>query len=96
MKPRRKKPAKAVTLLTKIEALLADTLTEFSVIEKSVEKNVRALLLSAEESIAKAKDFIAATPAVARHLVTPAKRRTRAKAKPVRTARARKLAAVHG
>ena len=80
MKSKNKKTAKAVTLLTQIETLLGDVLEEFSVIEKSVEKTVRELLLSAEASISKARDFItpAASPAVRR---TAAKSRPRAKAK---------------
>ena len=83
MKTKKKKPAKAVTLLTKIEKLLADALDEFSFVEKSVEKNVRELLLSAGTSISEAKDFIASSVGMA------PKSRPRAKAK--RTAKARKL-----
>ena len=95
MKSKKRKPAKTVTLLTKVEDLLADAIKEFSAIEKSVERNVRALLLSAEKSISTAKDVIIAAPAAARSLVTPAKPRRHAKAKPVRAARARKLTAAH-
>ena len=75
MKTRKKKPAKAVTMLVKIEKLLADVLSEFSVIEKSVEKNVRELLVSAEASISQAKEFM--TPSAG----TAAKRHPRARAK---------------
>ena len=75
MKTRKRKPARAVTMLVKIERLLADVLSEFSVIEESVEKNVRELLLSAEASISKAKDFM--TPSTG----TAAKRRPRAEVK---------------
>jgi len=56
-----KKPGSAknaVTLLGKIETLLSDTLDECSAIEKSVEKSVRGVLLSAQESIATARDYI--------------------------------------
>jgi len=59
-KRRSKKP---VTLLTQIEGLLCDVLAGLSSIEKSVEKNVRELLLVAEASVAKAKDLM--TPALA-------------------------------
>ena len=59
MKTKKKTP-KAVTLLTKIEALLFDVFKECSEIERSVEKNVRALLSSAETSIAAAKDYFIA------------------------------------
>jgi hypothetical protein len=91
MKSKNKKPAKAVTLLRKIETLLADAVEEFSVIEESVAKTVRELLLSAEASIAKAQDFITpAAPRVARH--TAAKSRPRAKAK--RAIKAKKVPAI--
>lgn len=63
MKKSKRKSTKPVALLTKIEALLSDVLNELSSIEKSVERNVRELLLSAETSIARAKKFIA--PALA-------------------------------
>jgi division protein CdvB (Snf7/Vps24/ESCRT-III family) len=56
------KPKKAVTLLTRIETLLSDVLDEYSVIEKHVEKNVRAVLLSAQESVVSAINFISALP----------------------------------
>ena len=82
MNTKKKKPAKAVTLLTKIETLLADALKEFSVIEKAVEKNVRELLLSAEASISKAKDFL--TPSASTGVRHTAAKRPRAKAKRVR------------
>ena len=59
-KRRSKKP---VTLLTQIEGLLCDVLAGLSCVGKSVEKNVRDLLLTAEASVAKAKDLI--TPALA-------------------------------
>jgi len=62
-KKKEKKTIKAVTLLTRIEALLADVLDECAAIEKSMEKNVRSLLRAAESSIAAAKDyFIAPEP----------------------------------
>ena len=61
MKTKKKSP-KAVTLLTKIETSLSDVLDEVSVIEKSVEKNVRELLLAAQKSIGIAIDFIKALP----------------------------------
>ncbi|HYA16621.1 MAG TPA: hypothetical protein VEF06_04100 [Bryobacteraceae bacterium] len=62
MKAKKKKPAKAVTLLTKVESLLSDVLDECSVIEKGVEKNVRLLIRAAGASIAAAKEFFAAPP----------------------------------
>lgn len=87
MKSKKKKPVKAVTLLTRIEALLGDVLNEFSVIEKSVEKNVRELLLSAEASISKAKDFISPPPV--RHVAAKSRpRAVKAKAKRVRVVHA--------
>jgi hypothetical protein len=58
----KKKSTKAVTLLTRIETLLSDVLDECSDIEKSVEKNVREVLLSAQTSIGSAIDFISALP----------------------------------
>ena len=62
MKTKKAKSTKAVTLLTKIETLLSDVLAECSNIEKSVEKNVREVLLSAQSSIVSAVDFIKALP----------------------------------
>ena len=56
MKSKKKTP-KPVTLLTKIETLLADVLNACSEIEKSVEKNVSVLLRSAEASVAAAKEY---------------------------------------
>jgi hypothetical protein len=56
------KSKKAVTLLTRVESLLSDVLDEYSVIEKQVEKNVRAGLLSAQESVKSAMKFISALP----------------------------------
>ena len=53
---------KAVTLLTKIEKSISDVLDQLSVVEKSVEKNVRAGLLSAQASIGSAIDYISALP----------------------------------
>lgn len=94
MKSKKRKPAKAITLLTRIETLLADALDEFSVMEKGVEKNVQELLFSAKASISEAIDFISPTPsAKVRHKV--AKSRPRAvKGKAKRAVRARKLSAV--
>ncbi|HTW31436.1 MAG TPA: hypothetical protein VMD76_07140 [Candidatus Sulfotelmatobacter sp.] len=92
MKTKKKSPPKAITLLTRVQTLLADVLDGCSVIEKSVEKNVRELLVSAESSISKAKDFITPSASTApRH--TAAKSRPRAKAK--RVVRAKKVPAVH-
>lgn len=96
MKSKKKKPAKAITLLTQIETLLSDVLDELSVIEKSVEKNVRELLVSAEASISKAKDFISLSPSpVVRHKAVTRQRGAKTTAK--RPARAKKLstATVH-
>lgn len=71
MKTKKRTP-KAVTLLTRIEMLLSDVLKECSVIEKSVEKNARVLLRSAEASIAVAKSyFVAPEPSKVRRM--PAK-----------------------
>jgi hypothetical protein len=57
----KKRTTKAVTLLTRVETLLSDVLEECSDIEKSVEKNIRVLLRSAEASIAVAKDYFTAS-----------------------------------
>jgi len=56
------KSKKTITLLTRIETLLSDALNEYSVIEKHVEKNVRAVLLSAQASVVSAIKFISALP----------------------------------
>ncbi|MGO9992554.1 MAG: hypothetical protein ACLPTF_08560 [Steroidobacteraceae bacterium] len=56
------KSKKAITLLTRIETLLSDALNEYSVIEKHVEKNVRAVLLSAQASVVSAIKFISDLP----------------------------------
>jgi len=95
MKSKKKKPAKAITLLTRIESLLADALNEFSAMEKSVEKNARELLVSAEESISKAKDFLTpSTTGGARHVAARVRPRV-ARAKAKRPVRGRRLTAVH-
>jgi hypothetical protein len=71
-----KKKMKAVTLLTRIETMLSDVLDECSAIEKSVEKNARLLLRSAEASIAVAKEFfIAPEPVKARQKVAKVPKR---------------------
>ena len=62
MKSKKKKSKKAVTRLEKIEKLLSDVIDECSDTEKSVEKNVREVLLSAQASIVSAIDFISALP----------------------------------
>jgi hypothetical protein len=63
MKPKKKKSPKAVTLLTRVETLLSDVIDQCSDIEKSVDKNVRELLTSAQKSISSAIDFVvSATP----------------------------------
>ena len=80
MKTKQKHSKKAVTLLTRIETLLADVLAECSAIEKTIEKNVRDLLRTAEVSIAQAKDFIAPI------LVTEVRHRAAAARKPRRVA----------
>jgi len=58
----KKKSKKAVTLLTRIEKSLSDVLDDFSVIDKSAEKNIREVLLSAQKSIVSAIDFISSLP----------------------------------
>ena len=86
------KSKKAVTLLSRAEALLCDVLDEYSIIEKQVEKNVRSVLLSAQESVSSAMNFIGALPGVQipvrrrAKAKTIAKKRTRAK----RSVRAKK------
>jgi len=94
MKSNKKKPAKAVTLLTRIEALLADVLDQFSVMEKSVEKNARELLLSAEASISQARDFLTPAPSPkVRHRAAKSRARA-AKPRAKRAVRARRISAV--
>src|ERR1039457_6506130 len=80
---------KAVTLLERIDTLLSDVLDEYSVIEKSVDKNVRAVVLSAHASISSAIDYVSALPPsqVRRKAAKNRKRgrrhlRTKSKAKP--------------
>jgi len=63
MKSKKRRSSQPATLLTQVEALLSDVLAQLSSIEKSVEQNVRDVLLAAEASVGKAKDFI--TPALA-------------------------------
>jgi len=84
----KRRSTKPVTLLAKIETLLSDVLGELSSIEKSVEKSVRALLLAAAESVAKAKDCM--TPTVASAVpqkATRSKKRAGRRLKPARGAR---------
>ena len=75
----KKRTVKAITLLTRIEMLLSDVLEQCSEIEKSVEKNVRVLLRSAEVSIAAAKDYFIApeAPKVRRKIVRTVGRTSR-------------------
>jgi hypothetical protein len=80
------KSKKAVTLLSRAEALLSDVLDEYSVIEKQVEKNVRAVLLSAQKSVNSAMNFIGALPDVQ---IPVKRRRRRAKAKTIAKERTR-------
>lgn len=91
MKQQKKQTKKAVTLLTKIEKGLAEVLVECSAIEKSVEKNVRELLNTAEVAIAAAKEFITPEPSSAVHHKT-AHTRTRAR-RAKKTAGAKRVSA---
>jgi hypothetical protein len=93
MKSKKKSP-KPVTLLTRAERLLSDAISCLSVIEASVEKNVRELLVVAETSVAKAKDLItkdvmALAPAGAApgRRIAHRKKRARRRSLAVRTAR---------
>lgn len=89
MRPKKKsRSSKPVTLLTRIEGLLSDVLDELSSIERSVQRNVRELLLAAETSVAKAKDFV--TPALAAEAPHKTARRPRKSARSRRPARRRK------
>jgi len=91
----KKKSKKAVTLLTKIETLLSDVLDECSDIEKSVEKNVREVLLSAQASIGSAIDFISALPSSeVRHKAAKSKPKPSVRAKKRHTAPAAKKRAL--
>lgn len=83
----KRKSKKPVTLLTQIQGLLSDVLGQLSFIEKSVEKNVRELLLAAEDSVAKAKDFI--TPALP---AAAPRKSVRARRPPARRGRAARRA----
>jgi len=98
MKAKKRTTKKAVTLLTRIEGLLSDVVDECSAIEKSVEKNVRLLLRSADAAVTVAKDFfltITPAPAKTAHKVAKAKKRVvrhraaRPAAKPVAAAHRR-------
>lgn len=88
---KKKKSTKAVTLLTRIESLLSDAVDQLSAFEKSVEKNARELLVTAETSVSKAKEFIALAPS----LGTPRKPRAAAKSRAKRPARIRRPSAAH-
>lgn len=70
MKTKKKRTPKAVTLLTNVETLLSAVLDECFEIEKSVEKNVRVLLRSAEASVVAAREYFIAPerPKVARKI----------------------------
>jgi len=75
MKTKKRTP-KPVTLLTKVEMLLSDVLQGCSEIEKSVEKDVRMLLRSAEASVSAAKDyFVAPEPSKTRRKTARTSRR---------------------
>jgi division protein CdvB (Snf7/Vps24/ESCRT-III family) len=87
------KSKKAVTLLARAESLLSDVLDEYSVIEKQVEKNVRAVLLSAQDSVNSAMNFISALPTAAQIPSKSGRRRAKAKTKARPRARAKKTAA---
>ena len=87
-----------VTLLTRIEKLLSDLLDQYSVMEKSIEKSVRAALLSAQESIVYAIDFMGSLPSSAARQKTAkrpkrAPRHLKAKRKAKRSVRAKKRTA---
>jgi hypothetical protein len=92
MKSKKKTPTKAVTVLTKIETLLSDVIDQCAGIEKSVEKNVRELLTSAQASIGSAIEFFGATPPPAARRKTTVKKTAARKAKPPVTARKRAAA----
>jgi hypothetical protein len=76
MKTKKRTTKKAITLLTRVETLLSDALDQCSAIEKSVEKNARVLLRSAEAAVTVAKDFfITPEPAKARRKAAKAPKR---------------------
>jgi hypothetical protein len=79
----KRKSKQPSTVVKQIEALLSDALDQLSIIEKSVEKNVRELLVTAEASVAKARDFI--TPALA---AAAPRKPVRARKHPARKGRA--------
>ena len=86
------KSKKAVTLLTRVELLLSDVVDEYSVIEKQVEKNVRAVLVSARKSDKRPMKFISALPD-AQIPYTSGRRRAKAKTRAKTSVRAKKTSA---
>jgi len=92
MKTKKKSP-KAVTLLTRIGTLLSDAIDECSAIEKSVEKNVRELLVSAQSSILSARDFVVSAAPSFEVRKKPAKRKAKPSVKAKKRPAARKRVA---
>jgi hypothetical protein len=92
---KKKKSTKAVTLLTRIESLLCDAVDQFSAFEKSAEKNARELLVSAEASVSKAKEFIDLASSFGTRPVSAKKPRAAAKSRAKRPARIRRPSAAH-
>ena len=92
------KSKKAVTMLTRAESLLSDVLDEYSAIEQHVEKNVRAVLLSAQKSVNSAMKFISDLPTAKISQLSHKSEKRRAKARPkVKTSvRAKKASAARG
>ena len=83
----KKKAKKPVTLLTRIEKSLSEVLDELSVVEKSAEKNVRAGLVSAQNAIGSAIDFISALPPFeVGKKATKSRKHAKSKAKPKKQA----------
>ena len=83
----KKKAKKAASLLTRIEKSLSEVLDELSVVEKSAEKNVRAGLVSAQNAIGSAIDFISALPPFeVGKKATKSRKHAKSKAKPKKRA----------
>jgi len=93
MKTKKKKSPKAVTLLTRIGTLLSDAIDECSAIEKSVERNVRDLLVSAQSSILSARDYVVKAAPSFEVRKKPAKRKAKPAVKAKKRPAARKRVA---
>jgi hypothetical protein len=98
---KKRKSAKPVTALTRIEKVLGDAVDQVSAFEKIVEKNVRELLISAGDALSKAKEFISLATAIEQRRPAAKVHRTRVpvgtgpKTRTKRAARIRRPSAIH-